>query len=216
MLSRRDMPSRMRRAGEVHLRRGGHCEAAMHSMCDVAEQLLETNDGIALASAACFVEVGSAGTLTTVTDASGEDGIGGYAFHPATPGVAWLLADEWPLDVRAALAHAAAPRAERPTARGFGGEGISACSMPLAELFGPWAITIAPSTEAPTVPARARAAASVATANRDTGCATTRRHRPSPLRVATAQRTYRLNVPARPTGSTYQLIILAQRTGSTH
>ena len=67
-------------------------------------------------------------------DASGEDGIGGYAFHPGTPGVVWLMADAWPDDVLAALAHAAAPRAERTSNRG-----VAACSMPLAELFGPWA-----------------------------------------------------------------------------
>ena len=127
-----------RRVGEVRIRRGGRCEAAVHSMCDVAEQLLESNEGIALASAALFAELGSAGTLTTVTDASGEDGIGGYAFHPAVPGVVWLLADEWPADVRAALAHAATPRAEREASRG-----IAACSMPLAELFGPWAMAAA-------------------------------------------------------------------------
>ena len=49
-----------------------------------------------------------------MTDASGEDGTGGYAFHPGTPGVVWLMADAWPDDVLAALAHAAAPRAPCP------------------------------------------------------------------------------------------------------
>ena len=103
-------------------------------MCDVAEQLLEANDGIALAAAEAFAAPESAGTLTTVTDASGEDGVGGYASHPAVPGVVWLLADEWPEDVRAALAWAATPRAERA------GADRPACSMPLAELFGSWAM----------------------------------------------------------------------------
>jgi len=73
-----------------------------------------------------------------VTDASGEDGIGGYAFHPGTPGVVWLMADAWPDDVLAALAHAAVPRAERTSNRG-----VAACSMPLSELFGPWAMAAA-------------------------------------------------------------------------
>ena len=49
---------------------------------------------------------------------AGADGIGGYAFHPDTPGVVWLMADAWPDDVLAALAHAAAPRAERTSAHG--------------------------------------------------------------------------------------------------
>ena len=141
--SARRVPAGRRRVGglrleTVGLRRGGRCEAAVRSMCDVSAQLLDANDGIALASAEHFATLGSAGTLTTVTDASGEDGIGGYAFHPDVPGVVWLMADAWPDDVLAALAHAAAPRAERTSAHG-----VAACSMPLAELFGPWAMAAA-------------------------------------------------------------------------
>ena len=141
--SARRVPAGRRRANgyrllTVRLRRGGRCEAAVLSMCEVTTQLLESNEGIALASAEHFVALGSTGTLTTVTDASGEDGIGGYAFHPSAPGVVWIMADAWPDDVLAALAHAAAPRAERVATRG-----VAACSMPLAELFGPWAMAAA-------------------------------------------------------------------------
>ena len=141
--SARRVPAGRRRASgyrllTVRLRRGGRCEAAVRSMCEVTAQLLEANEGIALASAEHFVALGSTGTLTTVTDASGEDGIGGYAFHPSAPGVVWIMADAWPDDVLAALAHAAAPRAERVATRG-----VAACSMPLAELFGPWAMAAA-------------------------------------------------------------------------
>ena len=52
------------------------------SLCDVAEHLLETNEGIALAAAELFPGVGSPRTLTTVTDASGEDGVGGECLSP--------------------------------------------------------------------------------------------------------------------------------------
>ena len=107
-------------------------------MCEVSAQLLEANEGIALASAELFAALGEVGTLTTITDASGEDGIGGYAFHPGSPSVVWLLADEWPADVRVGLALAAAPRAEREAS-----VGRPICSMPLAELFGPFALTCA-------------------------------------------------------------------------
>ena len=123
------------RLGFVRLRRGSRCEEAVRMMCEVSAQLIEANEGIALASAQLFAACDAIGTLTTVTDASGEDGIGGYAFHPGSPGVAWLLADEWPADVRDGLARAAAPRAEREL-----GSGAAVCSMPLAELFGPYAL----------------------------------------------------------------------------
>ena len=129
---------RRSRVGSVRLRQGGRCEEAVRAMCDVASQLLTANDGIALAAAECFAAVGSAGSLTTVTDASGEDGVGGYAFLPLAPHAVWVLADEWPPDVRSALAFAAQPRAER-----LSSQGASACSMPLAELFGPWAMAAA-------------------------------------------------------------------------
>ena len=126
------------RLGYVRLRRGSRCEEAVLAMCEVSAQLIEANEGIALASAELFAALDAAGTLTTITDASGEDGIGGYAFLPGSPGVTWLLADEWPADVRAGLALAAAPRAEREL-----GAGAAMCSMPLAELFGPYALMCA-------------------------------------------------------------------------
>ena len=124
-----------RRLGEVRVRRGGRCEAALGEMCEVSEQLLDNNEGIAMAAAAEFAPASATTTLTVVTDASGEDGVGGYAFSPAAPRTMWLMADEWPPDVRASLARAAAPRAERAAAAG-----TSMCSMPLAELFGSWAM----------------------------------------------------------------------------
>lgn len=136
---------RRRRVGLVRLRRGGRCESALREMCDVAEHLLEDNLGIALAAACSFRDIGSPGTLTTVTDASGEDGIGGYAFHPDFPGVVWLLADAWPPDVLAALAQAASTRSSRCSAP----SGTPACSMPLAELFGPIALASAVAEYAP-------------------------------------------------------------------
>ena len=132
-----------RRLGQVCPKPGGGCATALAQMCDVGEQLLQANEGIALAAAEAFPALGSPGTLTVVTDASGEDGVGGYAFHPAAPEVLWLLADEWPEDVRAALALAAAPRGERVLA------GAPACSMPAAEFFGSWAMAAEVDAELP-------------------------------------------------------------------
>ena len=146
---RRGRAARSRRGwrpGVVRLRPGSRCQLAVLEMCDVAEQLLEANDGIALAAAEMFASPDDAGTLTTVTDASGEDGVGGFATHPAAPGVAWVLSDEWPADVREALAWASTPRAQRA------GVERPACSMPLAELFGAWAMASAVREVAPDLP----------------------------------------------------------------
>ena len=134
---------RRQRLGRVRPAPGGGCAASLTEMCEVGEQLLEANEGIALAAAEAFPALGSPGTLTTVTDASGEDGVGGYAFHPAASGVLWLLSEEWPADVRAALARAAAPRGERALA------GVPTCSMPAAELFGCWAMVAEVAAELP-------------------------------------------------------------------
>ena len=134
------------RVGEVRLRRGGRCEAAVREMCDVAEHLLEGNEGSALAASAHFAAVGTPGTVTTVTDASGDDGVGGYAFHADSPGTVWVFADPWPDDVAAALAHAASTRATRDRTAA-----APACSMPLAELFGPYALASAVSEHLDTV-----------------------------------------------------------------
>jgi hypothetical protein len=56
------------RLGHVRLRRGSRCEEAVRSMCAVSAQLIEANEGIALASAELFAASDAAGTLTTVTD----------------------------------------------------------------------------------------------------------------------------------------------------
>ena len=133
---------RRARLGMVRPKAGGKVASALAEMCDVAEALLEANEGIALASEAAFPEIGAPGVLTTVTDASGEDGVGGYAFHPAMPGVTWVLADEWPPKVREALARAAVCRAER---QALAGEPM--CSMPLAEALVPCALAEAVARE---------------------------------------------------------------------
>ena len=125
---------RRRRPGAVRVRAGSRCFEQLLAMCDVAEHVLEANEGVALAAAEAFAARDASGTLTVITDASGEDGVGGYAFHPEAPGTVWVVSEEWPSDVREALSRAAAPRAERD-----GGEGPE-CSMPLAELFGAWAV----------------------------------------------------------------------------
>ena len=67
-----------------------------------------------------------------VTDASGEDGVGGYAFDAADPHHVILVAAVWPPDVQRALARSAEGGAAEP-----------GLSMPAAETFGQWAVAAA-------------------------------------------------------------------------
>jgi hypothetical protein len=69
------------------------------------------------------------------TDASGEDGGGGFVFVAGRPDEVWIVSDRWPDDVKAALARSATPRSVRATTAS-----AQLMSMPSAELFIPWAV----------------------------------------------------------------------------
>ena len=99
--------------------------------------MLEANEGVALAPENCFPPRELPGAITVVTDASGVDGVGGYALDPARPHEAWLVSEVWPPDVQAALDRQARPQAERERAADSA-EGR--LSMPAAETFGQWAV----------------------------------------------------------------------------
>ena len=70
-----------------------------------------------------------------VSDASGKDGVGGYAMHSSSPNVVWLLSEWWPTEVQQALDRAADSLKEAGQTQRF--------AMPAAELFGLVAITAA-------------------------------------------------------------------------
>eukprot|EP00965_Chrysotila_dentata_P182717 6033252-Pleurochrysis_carterae.AAC.1 len=50
------------------------------------------------------------GVVTVVTDASGIDGVGDYAFVAGRAEEVWLASEMWPADVQEALTRAAAPQ----------------------------------------------------------------------------------------------------------
>ena len=110
----------------------------MRDMCGVATQLLDANEGIALAAAERFVEVGQRARSPPSRTRAARTASGATPSTPPPQGWCGSSPTKWPPDVRAALAHAAAPRAERAHSHG-----TPACSMPLAELFGPWAMAAA-------------------------------------------------------------------------
>lgn len=122
---------RRRRLPALHLARDSHAFDGWLALLDVAHQLIDDNVGVELAPARLFPGRDDPGTLTVTSDASGIDGVGGYAFDAAEPDTVWLVSATWPPDILAALQAAAAGAS---TAAG------PAISMPAAELFGSIAI----------------------------------------------------------------------------
>ena len=103
---------------------------------DVLTILVDANDGIPMVWSARFPHTSEPGALLQVTDANGEDGAGGYAFHSSTPGVVYVVHTEWPSSVRAALAAAARPRQLRARDQSR----VDMLSVPAAELAISWLV----------------------------------------------------------------------------
>ena len=108
------------------------------SMLDVASHALSENEGVSLAPRRAFPHTSEPGSLCCVTDASGEDGVGGYAFHADAPRTVFIMAEPWPPEIVQAIAAAMQTASARSTA-----ESTARCSMPAAELLGPTAMAAA-------------------------------------------------------------------------
>ena len=104
-------------------------------MLDAADAVLSLNEGVPLASARLFRSPREPGVVVITTDASGVDGIGGFAFHQSQPRKVWLLSEWWLPAALEALQAAAAVRSGQPLQLGR-----PALSMPAAELFCSWAM----------------------------------------------------------------------------
>lgn len=126
-----------RRPPQLQLRDGGPVQAEWLELLELADDVLDANEGVALAPERHFPARDTPGAITVVTDASGVDGVGGYALDPAKPGEAWLVSAVWPADVQAALDRSARPQAERSQAAD---DAEGRLSMPAAETFGQWAV----------------------------------------------------------------------------
>ena len=131
-----EVGGRRRRLPDLSLAHGSTAYAEWIGLLDVSADLLTANRGVELAPARAFPSRTAPGSLTIVTDASGVDGFGGYAFDPAEPGVVWLVSETWEPDVQLALDAAAA---EGP----HSGKHTWGLSMPAAELFGIVAVAAA-------------------------------------------------------------------------
>ena len=124
-----------RRLKMVQLSAGSRAHDAWRNLIDVALFVLEDNTGVPLAPVQAFPPRDAPGVLTVVTDASGDDGFGGWAFFASDPGTLYVVSEEWPEYALDALRRGKAPRSSRdpgPT-----------LSMPAAEVFAAVAVAAA-------------------------------------------------------------------------
>ena len=104
-------------------------------MIDNAVASLRAAKGVPLVTAAAFPRRDAPGTGTLVTDASGDDGAGGFAFVAGRPSEVWIVHAAWTPSVGDALSRSATPKAQRALT-----EPRPVMSMPAGELFTPWAV----------------------------------------------------------------------------
>ena len=127
---------------QLQLSPGGAAATDWIELLDLAEQLIEANEGVSTAPALTFPGRDVIGSLTVITDASGEDGVGGYAFLAGRDDEVWIMSEAWPEEVATALA-AAADEGEAERRRQGDATARPMLSMPAAELFGTVAMAAA-------------------------------------------------------------------------
>jgi hypothetical protein len=122
---------------DLSLAHGSPTHSAWVALLEAAPELLREHNGVAMAPRRRLDGRLLLGSLTSITDASGEDGTGGFAFLSGMPRRVFVCSEAWPADVAAALA-ASADEDEARRRRSAAGGAAPALSMPAAELFGAW------------------------------------------------------------------------------
>ena len=117
----------------VQMRSGSAAHAEWVELLEAATELVQRNVGVPLAPRLDFPSYREPGGTLCITDASGDDGVGGYCFDSARPDTIWLVSARWPAEILAAREEADRRRSERTP-------GAPAVSMPACELFGAWAV----------------------------------------------------------------------------
>ena len=120
------------------LKAGGRRQREWLELLAFARAVLEVNAGVPLAPRRHFAAIRSAGSIISVTDASGDDGVGGYVFVTEASRTVWLVSEAWPEFALAARRRDVMPHSERA-----GTTAAPTLSMPAAELFGQWAVAAA-------------------------------------------------------------------------
>lgn len=126
---------RMRAPRRLRLRGGSAAHVEWQRLLETARAVVSENRGAAMAPTRHFPAVDRPGSLVVVTDASGEDGVGGYALLADAPHEVFVVAEWWPADIAAALS-ASADAAEAQLRRRHSAEASPDLPMPAGELGG--------------------------------------------------------------------------------
>lgn len=127
----------------VRLKPRGRRMSQMHDLLDVVTTVIGDGAGVAMAPRESFDSIDDPGVLVVVTDASRaseDDGVGGFAFSAAWPGVCFIMSAAWPVEVKEALDRAALSRKQRVVAFRHQEPMLS---MPTAEVFGAYVLAAA-------------------------------------------------------------------------
>ena len=124
-----------RRLRKVHVNPDKPVGRSFSALLREATEVLAANTGVPLMHVPAFPAHGSPRTLTVVTDASGEDGVGGFGFLADRPREVFIVHGKWPSDILAAMEYSARRSVDKTS-----GAPAPSCSMPAAEVFGTWAV----------------------------------------------------------------------------
>ena len=120
--------------GHMRLSIGGSAHSGWRALLRAARLAISANAGVSAAPRLTFPPRHTPGTATCFTDASGEDGFGGYAFLADRPHEVFIISEAWPPYAAAALA--ASSDVEQAAVRRRDGSAADAyLPMPAAELF---------------------------------------------------------------------------------
>ena len=123
-------------ATSLTLRRCSTAHREWLDFLQTTRRLVMANKGVSLAPVRIFPSRLEGCTITGVTDASGDDGVGGYCFSAARKKDIWIVSEMWPVDIKAALDAYKVEKRKRAAT----GQTADRLSMPAAELFGAWAV----------------------------------------------------------------------------
>ena len=131
-----------RKLAMVQLARGSLLHDGLSALLPHAIDIIERNEGVPLAPRALFAARDEPGVLLVVTDASGNDGCGGWAQLGTADTAPVVVSERWPDAILEARRQADLPRAQRTA-------GAPALSMPAAELWSTWAVAEAAAASKP-------------------------------------------------------------------
>ena len=127
-------PGARRGEGAVRLKVGGPVMRAWLGLLDCATAVISANIGVCMAPQLRASPRVAPGCLTSVTDASGDDGFGGYAFCADSPSIVYVMSEWWPAFALTAL-KASACEAQAKLREEGRASALPYLSMPAAELF---------------------------------------------------------------------------------